>query len=272
MSQRAVPGALYCMLHSHKKSIALLMTRWVPALLVVACGDTIDVFPASDGDAKDTALTDHTDAAVATSADDAGVPVRVSCDFSHGGGPTSACTVRNRFCSEFAGATATEITYLGCDAQGASGNSAIEVENCEQALAGETGETCAAQLSCTSRSADACCVRQAACDLESGLRVASVCVPNCETISAISGSAISDCASADAAAVALDFDAPTLSSLTGFPCQGDFVCAAGGSVVVDGERREVGGSSYGHWIFCGAGKVQLITYGPWMLPPPSALQ
>lgn len=218
-----------------------------------ACVDSIEAFPnydgAGDASSQQVDAGDSQEAPVLPAEPpmlDAG-----TCTLRPGGRELSSCRRAYQSCA-INGPAFAEATFIGCtDERGIGGNPEISVDTCEQALSGESGQTCSAVLRCTEAASDTCCVRHAECEEDAPLLLAEICVPSCERTQLLSGPTMRSCddvAAAEAEPESAYGSQSKLPNLVGLPCVGEFECGPQ--------------SSYGFSVFCGAGRLQLLTLGP----------
>lgn len=192
-----------------------------------------------------------------------------TCTLLPSGARTGRCTRENRSCTPW-GLAVTQLTYKGCaDEFGFGGNPQHSVSTCEQALLGESGERCTADLTCGARATDDdCCIDRAECSEGGTLRVARLCVPGCGAKESRGGPVIAHCSELYAAAAAAVHDSPERPwglDLIGRECDGDMICGRDFGDP-DGASKNAFSSSYGHYAFCAHGRLQLISEGPSPLP------
>jgi len=291
---------------NNKRLYLVKFTLAASALIAVACGDTIDVFPddnqkgdggqqtvQTDGGLADASdrppdssdfwpdaeiLADGSSNGPIKSCDDArsmGAITGEACDFLGGCGGVQPCASYTLFCTERQVLARTESAYQACDERaGFTGDYKRVVSTCGDALEGASGESCGRGFTCGRRSAESCCIDLALCGTDpqsSRLRVARVCVPRCETIPLVVGTEVTSCrmlyeVGKGGLPANTILPAGRLSALEGYPCSGDFVCGSQGEDLVNGTPDDVPLDSYGSAFFCGAGKVQTITLGTEPLP------
>jgi hypothetical protein len=242
------------------RTIRLLSLLFIAAPSQTGCTDTIEAFPREKGEGGSEVDSEGEGAAPASPIQ--GEPVSLAdaaaggdadagtCTLKPGARVLSPCRRAYQACA-ISGPAFAEATFIGCsDEQGIGGNPLLTVDTCEQALLGESGQTCSDQLSCMAASDDTCCVRRATCDKDAKLMLAEVCVASCERTALLPGQTVHNCTEVAAVAVEPEsrYGSPSkLPNLVGLPCVGEFQCGPE--------------SSYGFTVFCGAGRLQLLTLG-----------
>jgi hypothetical protein len=124
-------------------------------------------------------------------------------------------------CSDAGAWLSTRIDPIDCDVvRGFVGDSSRVHTNCAAALAGQSGDGCAASFVCVRAASLPCCIEVASCiDAEEPLLRTRACAEFCPQVPVASGDQITSCDKlADAAA------GREASQLLGRPCRGPLLC------------------------------------------------